>query len=1226
MKKVIHVLLLLAIVYLVGACDIIPTPAEEYRVFFKDYDMTVLSSQKVKENDAAIAPEDPTREGYTFIGWDKDFSNVTENMEIIALYKINKYTVTFVDYDGTVLKTEEVAYKESATAPEDPVRVGHQFVGWDHSFINVTKNLTITALYEISTVTVTFVDSDGTVLKIEEIIFGGDATPPTIEDRLGRTFVGWDKDYTNVIDNLTITAQYEVDVFTVIFYDHDGSVIKTENVEYGKDASAPSDPVRVGYKFIGWDKDYTNVTSDLTVTALYEVLTFTVKFVDRDGAILKSETVEYGKDATPPTVEDKPGYLFLGWDKDFTNITEDLIINAQYDIETFIVKFVDHDGTLLKEETVEYGKDATPPTELVREGYEFAGWDLDYTNVTTNLTVKAQYEVITFTVKFVDIDGTVLKTEEVEYGKDATAPSIDEKPGHTFTGWDKDYTNVKEDLIITAQYIVETFTVTFYDLDDIVLKTETIEYGKAATAPDEPDHLGYIFIKWDKEFAAVTEDLEVRAVYETIEYQITYHKNATHVAEVAWPNKEAFLQEFYTDLFNWVSDNASKISSLTKNGSTFIMTRYDRTATWSNVAELRALDIYDFERTLGSLIYKPFTRVNNEPIIPEVDENYFLNSEPYRSKYIDFDAYFLNACIVGYPAYDRGYNQASYGRVQIFFRFHQWAKGTNIPSFDNYPKKHILTENENVVLPTTHLKYTIVDEFDLPAATCEDMTFLGWFDNPQGAGEPITKINKGSHGDIDLYAKWDDDLSTHKVIFLDETGKVIDTIYLTPGEAITPPTYTPKLGYRFVSWDKDITNITSDLVITAKIEIIVYTITYHDNLEDVEAELPTEPVTYTIHDRYVLPDAYLEGYLFLGWYDNPECEGLAITETSHGDLELYAYFIKIPGEGETIGDGSVELVATEQVVQVNRSTQVYAKMGDVYIKSQNLHYISTNEAIASIDGAGFVRAKAEGEVVIIVVTSSTVAAIKLIVVAEPYQVKWVGHQGSGGPVVQNTVSAFHEGGRRGYYAMECDVRVSSDGVYYICHDDVFKSSLFVDSSLWDKPMGSYTWNQLKDLQVKDTYGGQTYYGTLATVEEYLLICKQYGAKAVLELKWTNGINSNDQSRLAGLVELVKQCGMYENAIFLSSMKNCLTYIREHYPDANIQFLSGTSTTTIENINWCIENKFSLDAPHNLITVDIVNRMHNAYLYVNGYTVNDSATSNKLQNYLVDMITTDNLGV
>ena len=98
------------------------------------------------------------------------------------------------------------------------------------------------------------------------------------------------------------------------------------------------------------------------------------------------------------------------------------------------------------------------------------------------------------------------------------------------------------------------------------------------------------------------------------------------------------------------------------------------------------------------------------------------------------------------------------------------------------------------------------------------MTFLGWFDNPQGAGEPITKINKGSHGDIDLYAKWDDDLSTHKVIFLDETGKVIDTIYLTPGEAITPPTYTPKLGYRFVSWDKDITNITSDLVITAKLK------------------------------------------------------------------------------------------------------------------------------------------------------------------------------------------------------------------------------------------------------------------------------------------------------------------------------------------------------------------------------------------------------------------------
>ena len=105
----------------------------------------------------------------------------------------------------------------------------------------------------------------------------------------------------------------------------------------------------------------------------------------------------------------------------------------------------------------------------------------------------------------------------------------------------------------------------------------------------------------------------------------------------------------------------------------------------------------------------------------------------------------------------------------------------------------------------------------------------------------------------------------------------------------------------------------------------------------------------------------------------------------------------------------------------------------------------------------FVRAKAEGEVVIIVVTSSTVAAIKLIVVDEPYQVKWVGHQGSGGPVVQNTVSAFHEGGRRGYYAMECDVRVSSDGVYYICHDDVFKSSYLLihhyGINQWDLILG-----------------------------------------------------------------------------------------------------------------------------------------------------------------------------
>lgn len=71
------------------------------------------------------------------------FSNLVYTVE----YSIPTYTVTFVDYDGTVLKTQTVEEGNSATAPTDPVRSGYTFIGWDKSFSNITSNLTVTAQY-----------------------------------------------------------------------------------------------------------------------------------------------------------------------------------------------------------------------------------------------------------------------------------------------------------------------------------------------------------------------------------------------------------------------------------------------------------------------------------------------------------------------------------------------------------------------------------------------------------------------------------------------------------------------------------------------------------------------------------------------------------------------------------------------------------------------------------------------------------------------------------------------------------------------------------------------------------------------------------------------------------------------------------------------------------------------------------------------------------------------
>lgn len=87
----------------------------------------------------------------TVNGGNKNASGTVSFSELVytvTYTTVVNYTVTFVDYDGTVLKTQTVVEGSSATAPSDPTRDGYIFVGWDRSFVNVTSNLTVTALYE----------------------------------------------------------------------------------------------------------------------------------------------------------------------------------------------------------------------------------------------------------------------------------------------------------------------------------------------------------------------------------------------------------------------------------------------------------------------------------------------------------------------------------------------------------------------------------------------------------------------------------------------------------------------------------------------------------------------------------------------------------------------------------------------------------------------------------------------------------------------------------------------------------------------------------------------------------------------------------------------------------------------------------------------------------------------------------------------------------------------
>lgn len=101
---------------------------------------------------------------------------------------------------------------------------------------------------------------------------------------------------------------------TVTFVDYDGTTISVQKVDYGKNAIAPSVPERIGHKFAGWDNSLENITEPCTITATYEINKYTLKFYDVDGSHLDTQTVEYGNSATPPTnYKIETGYIFSGW-------------------------------------------------------------------------------------------------------------------------------------------------------------------------------------------------------------------------------------------------------------------------------------------------------------------------------------------------------------------------------------------------------------------------------------------------------------------------------------------------------------------------------------------------------------------------------------------------------------------------------------------------------------------------------------------------------------------------------------------------------------------------------------------------------------------------------------------------------------------------------------------------------------------------------------------------
>ena len=216
---------------------------------------------------------------------------------------------------------------------------------------------TVYVKWTINKYTVTFMDGEKVLATFTNVTHGDTVTAPEVPEKDGKTFSKWDKDFSKVTSDLTINAVYDVDTFTVTFKDGE-KVLETQTVKYEAAATAP-DTARLsppeGMHFAKWDKDFSKVTEDIEVSAVYEINFYTVIFKNGE-TTLKIEKVKHGDSATPPNnPPDTPTAKFVGWDESFDNVTSDLIVNATFETKKFTLTFINFDGTTVYTAEVEYG-------------------------------------------------------------------------------------------------------------------------------------------------------------------------------------------------------------------------------------------------------------------------------------------------------------------------------------------------------------------------------------------------------------------------------------------------------------------------------------------------------------------------------------------------------------------------------------------------------------------------------------------------------------------------------------------------------------------------------------------------------------------------------------------------------------------------------------------------------------------------------------------------------
>ena len=294
---------------------------------------------EVKTQDYATslsAPEDPVKTGHTFSGWNPEVPQTVPatDMTFTAQWTVNKYKITWiVDGESTVT---DYNYGETIVKPEAPVKEGYTFVGWDKDVAETmpSEDLTYTALFSNIQYTMTFVLDNGEDDIVKTQDYATVLTVPDAPTKIGHTFIGWSPEVPQAIPatDMVFTAQWERNSYKLVWV-VDGTTQKEQKLLYGAEIVLLENPVKEGYTFMGWEPEVpaTMPASDATYTAQFNINTYAVIYMV-DGVEWKRDSVTFGERVVLCDYSPGEGYDFEGWESDYVYEimpAHDVVYNAK---------------------------------------------------------------------------------------------------------------------------------------------------------------------------------------------------------------------------------------------------------------------------------------------------------------------------------------------------------------------------------------------------------------------------------------------------------------------------------------------------------------------------------------------------------------------------------------------------------------------------------------------------------------------------------------------------------------------------------------------------------------------------------------------------------------------------------------------------------------------------------------------------------------------------------